>query len=132
VCFDAGSPEADGYKDAWFSVKEQLYTPQNPMMNLPWVKCEWITEKEDGDVDSVDGSSSSSSSSSLMVVQTNACLYFLGREFGLAGDSDNDDDVRSITKARIDQVVAQTMDWRNSSIRHFYSKVIAAHFGRYY
>ena len=38
VCFDAGSPEAENYKEEWFGVKEKIYTPQNVMMNLPWVK----------------------------------------------------------------------------------------------
>ena len=95
-CFDAGKPTDPSYKKAWFGVKETLYLPQNPMMNLPWVKAE-------------------SPSSSEMIVQTNACLTFLGREFGLQG-------ANAVEQNRIDQIVAQTMDWRNSSIKYFYGR----------
>jgi hypothetical protein len=95
-CFDAGAPDSDDYKKSWFGVKEKLYTPQNPMANLPWVKAE-------------------DEHSSEMIVQTNACLTFLGRELGLDGRNRTE-------KNRIDQVLAQTMDWRNSAVSHFYGR----------
>ena len=65
------------------------------MMNLPYVL--------DRDAD-------------IAVVQTNACLYYLGRKFGLGGTTETE-------RVRIDQIVAQTMDLRNSSIGAFYGRV---------
>ena len=52
----------------------------------------------------------------ITVVQTNACLYYLGRKFGLGGTTEAE-------RTRIDQVVAQTMDLRNGSIGVFYGRV---------
>ena len=105
-CFDAGKPTDPSYKEAWFGVKETLYLPQNPMMNLPWVKAE-------------------SSSSSEMIVQTNACLTFLGRELGLQG-------ANAVEQNRADQILAQTMDWRNASMRYFYGRSTPEEIDHYY
>ena len=106
ICYEAGDPASDDYKANWFDAKPKLKL-QNAMMNLPYCS--------DGD--------------DHYVVQTNACLYFLGRRFGLAGEDDEQ------VKQAIDQVVAQTMDLRNASIRTFYNGVEAgeplkAHVGR--
>ena len=105
VCYEAGDPNSDDYKVNWFGTKPKLKL-QNAMMNLPY-----CSESEDH-----------------YVVQTNACLYYLGRRFGLAGGDDEK------VKQAIDQVVAQTMDLRNTSIRIFYNGVeegepLKAHIG---
>ena len=95
ACYDAGSPSGPDYKRAWFDLKPALLRQANPMMNLPYV-----LDRDAG----------------IAVVQTNACLYYLGRKFGLAGRTEAE-------RARIDQVVAQTMDLRNASIGVFYGRL---------
>lgn len=97
VSYDAGNPSGHDYKSEWFRVKPVLLQ-NNPMMNLPYI---------------IDRGRS------ITVVQTNACLYYLGRKFGLSGGSE-------LERSRIDQIVAQTMDLRNASIGVFYgrSKVV--------
>ena len=72
-------------------------------------KCEEMDDdnnNDNNDDDDDDNSTSKSSSISLMVVQTNACLYFLGREFDLAGDVD---DLRNQTTSRLTVRVCSQM-----------------------
>jgi hypothetical protein len=57
------------------------------MMNLPYVK------HSEGEY----------------VVQSNACLYYLGRRLDLMGDDDEK------TRQAVDMVIAQTMDLRNAA-----------------
>jgi len=66
---------------AWFSVKPAL-KDRNPLMNLPYV---------------VDGDR--------VITQSNACLLYLGRKFGLSGK--NEDEV-----TRMEQSLCQAMDLR--------------------
>lgn len=98
INYDAGDPTSPDYKASWFSAKEKC-KENNAMANLPY-----IAEYQGKTLNR-------------MVVQTNACLYMLGRKFGLSGKD-------TIEKSRIDQIVAQTMDWRNDSIGYFYGRKI--------
>jgi hypothetical protein len=91
IDYDGGDPNSSDYKQAWFRIKPAMAT-KNPMLNLPHVH-----------------------SGNTCIVQTNACMYHLGRKFKLDGDTNS-------VKDRIDQVVAQAMDLRNSSISSFYGR----------
>jgi len=69
-------------RSSWFSVKPG-FLAKNPLANLPYV--------QDGDV---------------VVTQSNACLTYLGRKFGLAGKDD-----KELTK--MEQILAEVFDLRN-------------------
>lgn len=95
---------------SWFDVKPE-FQAQNSMINLPYLK--------DGD---------------RLITQSNACLYYLGRKFGL--------DNRSEDAAFVnDQVVCQCYDLRNDTVAHAYggrpedsqaflSEKVAVHFAK--
>merc|ERR1711941_9068 len=90
---------------AWFGVKPAL-KEKNALMNLPYV---------------IDGDT--------VVTQSNACLSYLGRKFGITQD---------VTK--MEQVLAQVMDLRNDAVEVFYrnwdshenhcSKNVPTHYGK--
>jgi len=70
-------------RSSWFSVKAG-FLAKNPLANLPYV--------QDGDV---------------VVTQSNACLTYLGRKFGLNGKDD-----KELTK--MEQILAEVFDLRNA------------------
>lgn len=65
---------------------------KNPLMNLPYI---------------IDGD--------LVLTQTDACMNYLGRKCGLQGNT-------SPETGKIEQVLAQTKDMRNSAVGLFYNK----------
>eukprot|EP01102_Stenamoeba_stenopodia_P021890 TRINITY_DN893_c0_g7_i1.p1 TRINITY_DN893_c0_g7~~TRINITY_DN893_c0_g7_i1.p1 ORF type:complete len:236 (-),score=52.42 TRINITY_DN893_c0_g7_i1:61-768(-) len=75
---------------AWFSVKPAL-KERNPLMNLPYV---------------IDGDR--------VVTQSNACLLYLGRKFGLGGKNEDE-------TVRMEQALCQAFDLRNDAVKAFYS-----------
>jgi len=88
----------DGWdKSAWFDVKPQ-FKEQNGLINLPYV---------------IDNG--------FVVTQTNAVLMYLGRKFGLAGETPQQTSI-------VEQVLCQTMDLRNDTVRAAYGTGdLAAH-----
>jgi glutathione S-transferase len=80
----------DGFKH-WFKEDKPGLLEKNAMMNLPYI---------------VDGD---------LVTQTDACINYLGRMFGLHGTT-------AQQSAIIEQVLAQTKDMRNDAVKLFYSK----------
>lgn len=79
-------------KSIWFEGAKPALLEKNPLVNLPYVL--------DGDV---------------LVTQTNACLYYLGRKFGLNGSNETE-------ISRVDQVLCEVMDLRNASTPVFYGR----------
>ncbi|KAJ1440586.1 hypothetical protein B484DRAFT_427372 [Ochromonadaceae sp. CCMP2298] len=84
---EAGSFSAD----EWFSVKPSL-KEQHPLINLPYV---------------VDGE--------VVVTQTNACMAYLGRKFGMWGDTAQE------------QIQCECMDLRNRMISFAYGRDKTTH-----
>lgn len=89
-------PDGDWDRSQWYNEKPKLKA-LNPLINLPYV----LERASDGSV--------------VLVTQSNACLLFLGRKFGLNGK--NDDEVR-----RNEQCLCQVMDLRDNLILLSYSK----------
>jgi glutathione S-transferase len=87
------SPNWD--RSAWFDVKPELKA-KNALMNLPYV---------------IDGDN--------IVTQSNACLEYLGRKFGLLGSNEGEE-------SKTQQCLSQVMDLRNSAVGCFYSGSDAA------
>eukprot|EP00992_Anisonema_acinus_P013447 TRINITY_DN8740_c0_g1_i2.p1 TRINITY_DN8740_c0_g1~~TRINITY_DN8740_c0_g1_i2.p1 ORF type:complete len:254 (+),score=66.51 TRINITY_DN8740_c0_g1_i2:59-763(+) len=90
VTYEAQGSPGSWDLSAWFSVKPGL-VEKNPLMNLPYVI--------DGDV---------------VVTQSNACLLYLGRKFGLNGKTDAE-------VIKNDQCLCQVMDLRNDLVGLVYS-----------
>ena len=79
--------EGGGYDTSeWHAQKRELAT-KNALINLPYV---------------LDGET--------LVTQSNACLYYLGRKFRLAG-------VTALEQMRVDEALCQVMDLRNETVR---------------
>ena len=78
-------------RDAWLKVDKPKMKEKNPFMNLPYVR--------DGDV---------------LVSQTNACLSYLGRKFGMWGDSEAE-------IILCETLLCELMDLRNSVVGFSYS-----------
>mmetsp|Transcript_22926 Transcript_22926/g.52558 ORF Transcript_22926/g.52558 Transcript_22926/m.52558 type:complete len:238 (-) Transcript_22926:214-927(-) len=88
--------KADGSFDdgCWYNEEKLKRLPENPLVNLPYI-----------------------SSGGLLVTQSNACLMFLGRRFGLQGSTD-----KEITSN--DQVQCQIYDLRDELTRVVYPHYI--------
>jgi glutathione S-transferase len=82
-------------RSSWFDAKPELKA-QNSLMNLPYVKC-----------------------GNDMVTQSNACVLYLARKFGLMGKTPEE-------TARVHQVMWQTSDMRNSAVAEFYGSNLTA------
>jgi len=100
---------------AWFDVKPTL-KEKNPLINLPYV-----IDPDTGTV----------------ITQSNACLTFLGRRFGLNGK----DEAELI---KVEQCLCQVFDLRNDSVRLYYgsdfsdnakanfvNKTVPTHYGKF-
>jgi len=74
-----------------WTVPKKLLEAKNPLINLPYI---------------IDGDT--------LITQTNACLTYLGRKFGLNGETEGE-------VTRTEQVLSQAMDLRNDCIKIFYS-----------
>jgi len=75
---------------AWFNEKPALKA-RNPLMNLPYV---------------IDGDR--------VITQSNSCLLYLGRKFGLSGKNEDE-------TAKMEQCLCQAFDLRNDAVNTFYS-----------
>ena len=109
VCHDAGDPsDAATYKAAWFDDAKPDLLKRNAMINLPYIidtlPCGAEGEEEGG----------CKEATTLVVTQTNACIAYLGEKFGLQGAT-------VVERARVQQVLCQTMDLRNAAVSQFYS-----------
>jgi len=78
-------------RDAWLKVDKPQMKEKNAFINLPYVR--------DGDI---------------IVTQSNACLSYLGRKFGMWGDSEAE-----VVKCEI--LLCELMDLRNSVVGFSYS-----------
>ena len=78
-------------RDEWLVQDKPAMRAKNPFINLPFVR--------DGDV---------------LVTQSNACMSYLGRKFGMWGNSD----AELIT---CETLLCETMDLRNAVVRFSYS-----------
>jgi len=91
VQYEAHSKEGGWDRSEWFSVKPELQA-KNGLINLPYVD-------DDG----------------FIVTQSNACLTYLGRKFGLLGQTDKE-------MAYVEQCLSQIMDLRNSTVGLCYNQ----------
>jgi len=84
--------KSTGYdRSGWSEVAKPPLRELNPLMNLPYVKC-----GQD------------------LVTQSNACVLYLARKFGLLGSS-------LAEQAKVQQVMWQTTDLRNKAVGRFYN-----------
>jgi len=90
--YEAHAREGGGWDvGEWFEADKPALAAANPLMNLPYVV--------DGDV---------------VVSQSNACMSYLARKFGLAGAG-------GVAVARAEQVMCQVTDLRNDLVKLCYS-----------